>query len=404
MTTPPQYREQVAPGIERVHARGCTKAKPRGRCNCEPVYRARVRTGTRGNQRTHSGTFPTLSAAADWREMVQAGGTSARPPKVPTLGEAARSFIIRARDGMAVARTGKPYAATTLNAYEVALRVRVLPTPDPATGIRVADLPADRLLEPQALQGLVSAWHQAGESSAKVRQATAATRAVLRYLYELRALPTLPPSVLLPPPPKRRDRVYVPEEVESLILAAEVDDLAHGVSLMGPLIALMAETGLRVNEAFSLRWGPDGLMVNDTEGSARVASKTAAGERKVYIYDPATLEKLARHRLATGSPAEGELVFARADGQPFTRHGAPRYGLRRIANAAGVEDAGWHAFRHTHATELGSDPEVDANSLAARLGHADAAFTSRHYVHNTDQRARELARIAAYRRKHRKTR
>lgn len=63
----------------------------------------------------------------------------------------------------------------------------------------------------------------------------------------------------------------------------------------------------------------------------------------------------------------GALVFGpRADGKPYTRGGAPRYGLRRIASASGVEDVGWRAFRPTHATAPGTLPATDEVALASR--------------------------------------
>ena len=37
---------------------------------------------------------------------------------------------------------------------------------------------------------------------------------------------------------------------------------------------------------------------------------------------------------------------------------------------------------------------VDAVTLAARLGHADPAFTARTYIHRDDDRARALADLA----------
>lgn len=60
-----------------------------------------------------------------------------------------------------------------------------------------------------------------------------------------------------------------------------------------------------------------------------------------------------------------------------------------------MKGAGWHAFRRTHATNLGTDPEVDAATLAARLGHSDPSFTARVYVTGRDDRARALAERAA---------
>ena len=37
---------------------------------------------------------------------------------------------------------------------------------------------------------------------------------------------------------------------------------------------------------------------------------------------------------------------------------------------------------------------IDAVSLAARLGHADPAFTARTYIHGDDDRARAFADLA----------
>ena len=59
-----------------------------------------------------------------------------------------------------------------------------------------------------------------------------------------------------------------------------------------------------------------------------------------------------------------------------------------------MQDVTFHTFRHTHATLLGTRPEVDAVTLAARLGHADPAFTARTYIHRDDDRARALAELA----------
>ena len=58
------------------------------------------------------------------------------------------------------------------------------------------------------------------------------------------------------------------------------------------------------------------------------------------------------------------------------------------------DDAGSHAFRRTHATNLGTDPSVDPATLAGRLGHGDAAFTQRTYIHAQDEAAIRLGLIA----------
>ena len=388
-------REHVAPGVRRVHTRECARSQGvRRRCTCEPSYAARVKVGARGRSREVSATFLTLAEATRWREDTLAGIDGRRLGRVPTLGEAAESYVGRIRSGSILNRSGRPYSARSVEAHEGSLRVHVLPLTDRASRLPLSDLPADRLLSPRALQAVVSDLTDAGHSRAVVRNAMQALRAVLRFLYDTGYTDTPPPSgVRVPPPPPRRERVYSAPERAAVRDAAALDDLGTGRSLMYPLLALLDGTGLRIGELLALTWGPRGVMVGPEGGVVRVTeAKTSTGIREVPI-GPRLAAVLVEHRRATEG-AEGARVFADEQGQSYSRHGAPRYRLRRIARAAGVEGVTWHAFRHTHATVLGTRPEVDAVTLAARLGHADPAFTARTYIHRDDDRARALAEIA----------
>ena len=390
-----QYRERVAPGIRRVHRVECSRSASAGRrCSCDAPYEVRVTVGPRGRSREVSATCLTLADATRWREDTLAGIDGRHSGPMPTLGEAAESYVGRIRSGSILNRSGRPYSARTIEAQEGSLRVHVLPLHDRASGLPLADLPADRLTSPRALQAVASDLGDAGHSRAVVRNAMQATRAVLRYLYESGHTDTPPPAgVRVPPPPSRRERVYSADEVAALLDAAGLDDLGTGRSLMYPLLALLDGTGLRVSEALALRWGPRGVMVGPEGGVVRVTeAKTSTGIRDVPIGQHLAAVLVA-HRQATEG-AEGAPVFADPHGEPYSRHGAPRYGLRRVAKAAGVEGVAWHTFRHTHATLLGTRPEVDAVTLAARLGHADPAFTARTYIHRDDDRARALANLA----------
>ena len=62
--------------------------------------------------------------------------------------------------------------------------------------------------------------------------------------------------------------------------------------------------------------------------------------------------------------------------------------FKKILAACGIEDANFHAIRHTFATrcvELG----FDTKSLSEILGHASVAITMNRYVHPTMTLKRE---------------
>ena len=56
------------------------------------------------------------------------------------------------------------------------------------------NIPAARLLEPRALQRLITAWQESGASDESARQAMAAVRAVMGWMYEAGHLKALPPA------------------------------------------------------------------------------------------------------------------------------------------------------------------------------------------------------------------
>ena len=110
---------------------------------------------------------------------------------------------------------------------------------------------------------------------------------------------------------------------------------------------------------------------------ARETTKSDAGARVVPI-EHAYAIALRRHRDLSSSRA-GALVFAREDGSPLDRGGRTRSGLRRVVASTGLEAVSPHVLRHSQGTWLAS-AGVQGPALAARLGHADAAFTIRRYV------------------------
>jgi integrase len=183
---------------------------------------------------------------------------------------------------------------------------------------------------------------------------------------------------------------------------------------------LSLKLGVRPAEALGLTW-PDfdedagtitirhqmlratgfGLYLQD-------AAKTDAGERVIRL--PKTLTaKLVEHRREQmleiaqrpdryvfekdGQPVA--LMFTLPNGRPIdvkvdTRH------WHALLTAAGLPNVRRYQSRHTAASHLLVDSGGDVAVTAKILGHADAAFTYRTYVHPLEEREAELmARLDA---------
>ena len=159
------------------------------------------------------------------------------------------SFLHHAKRGEALTRSRKPYAGQTLDSYEVALRLRVLPHRDGRSGLTFAELPADAI-DARTMQTLVDAI-AANDSPPRARVAAAALAAVLRFGFERGYVDSLPPRVTLPPPPAGRKRRLSFEEAAKLLEAARQDDERRRRSLLEPLVALLVSSGLRLSEGSS---------------------------------------------------------------------------------------------------------------------------------------------------------
>ncbi len=179
------------------------------------------------------------------------------------------------------------------------------------------------------------------------------------------------------------------EDVERLITA-----LPMPWSL---LVELAAYSGLRAGEMAGLRvrhldLAHTAVVVEDTvvdvAGSLRTDSpKSNAGRRVVGDLDPGLVSRLAAH--VEGLRAADYLFGDRdSDGRPRPyRHGNF---LARVFNPTrqrvGLDTLRVHDLRHFYASLL-IDEGLTAPEVARRLGHAEAAFTLRTYVHLFDKKS-----------------
>ena len=149
------------------------------------------------------------------------------------------------------------------------------------------------------------------------------------------------------------------------------------------LFLLLLNSGLRINEALSLRVR-DVSISNGVAVRVRVIGK---GNKERSVPLPAKFGQVFgfwlrnRHR--------DEFVFAREPGGKPPGAQAARAYLRRLREKAGIEkNATPHKLRHTYATRL-LEKGAQLADIQALLGHADITTTAQ-YTHASDDRMRFL--------------
>lgn len=119
----------MAEGIEVRHAKDC-RSRSRGRCNCQPSYRARVWSNRDQTRITKTFTGKgAAEAAKGWRAdaLVVLSKGALRAPKPTTVREAWEAWYRGAREGTIRNRSGDAFKPSALRAYKGAMRHRVLP-------------------------------------------------------------------------------------------------------------------------------------------------------------------------------------------------------------------------------------------------------------------------------------
>jgi integrase len=382
--------------------------------------RVRYQVRVRRAGRYQTATFPKLAEAVAWRdEALAAAEGLADPPAPPartgprplparavTVADAARRLARGMVDGSIRARDGRPYKPSVVRKYEEALRCLILPR---AGAVPIATLTAGDV---QRLVDAIAAERTA-EHARKALTALRVTLRVAERYGELVANPCAGVRVPASAEGEKPPRILTPEEAARIIAAAEAEDARRARSFAAPLIALAFGSGARLGELLALPWGPDGLELD--AGILRVRrsvdrvrdpatglypfvppkSKASARDVPLAADDAA---RMRRHRLASGRPPDGALVFGNEEGEALSPLPAGR-AFRRAAIAAGLDEPlpRLHDARHafaSHALAAG----LSAHAVAALLGHTDAALVWRRYGHALpDELAGAGAALAAFR-------
>jgi integrase len=340
----------MAAGIETRSSRGRT------------VYRAVV--FDKATDRKRSKTFPSVTAARQWRNDAMAAlrAGTLTTSRGPTLNDAVDKWLDALREGHVRNRSGDPYKPSAVRGYEHCLRHRVLP--------RLGHMRLEEI-RPQDVQALVDKLVEDKCAPATIDSALTPLRALYRRAVA-RGEVTHNPTLRIEKPAVRCKVRVVASPVEA---ATRLDALDREDR---PLWATAFYAGLRRGELIGLRWEDVDLatgVLHVRRGwdavQGEIAPKSRQGRRDVPI--PAVLrDYLLEHRMATLGDGR---VFV-ADRQVRTQ--AERAGKRWTEQ--GHERLTLHDARHTYAS-LMIAAGVNAKALSTFMGHGNIGITLDLYGH-----------------------
>jgi len=229
-------------------------------------------------------------------------------------------------------------------------------------------------------------------SPTTVRQHVAVLHKALQDAVKRHLLADNPADAIDMPRARRfRPQTVAPERVGELL------DAVRGTRLFIPTL-LAVGSGMRLGEIVDLTWGDVDLK----GGTLRVVDpKTPSGRRQLPLPELVRVALKAEHKrqsaakLALGDRWQSSgRVCVRRDGGPATVDSlSPAWA--RFREAHGFAGVRFHDLRHSYGTiqmAAGASPKA----VAEALGHSDAGFTLRTYVHSgMDEKQRMAERMNA---------
>jgi site-specific recombinase XerD len=154
------------------------------------------------------------------------------------------------------------------------------------------------------------------------------------------------------------------------------------------LLEFLAATGLRASEVANLTVGD--VELNERSGWAIVRGK-GRKQRRVPVHARAR-RALNEYLEERDDPAGDEPLFLSQKGGAISSY-AVWYTVKKYAALAEVEDVTPHTFRHTVATQLVRDPEVDLVTAATFLGHSRLDTTAQYSQPNKEDLAKAAKKL-----------
>jgi integrase len=176
-----------------------------------------------------------------------------------------------------------------------------------------------------------------------------------------------------------------------------------------PLWVLLLSTGLRPGEALALRWAD---FEEDTVHVRRVLTRTLKGayhivenraktpqSLRAVTLPPSTVEALKVHRqrqveemLASGEHYQRkDFMFATALGAHYDLNNVRTHWKSALKRAGLPKNIRLYDTRHSHATMLLNEGNVNLAWVAARLGHTSVTTTERVYTRVLPEAHKQMA-------------
>jgi integrase len=168
------------------------------------------------------------------------------------------------------------------------------------------------------------------------------------------------------------------------------------------LYRFLLATGLRIGEALALNWSDINFLeqtitINKTvvrtanfSDRVQVGAKTKESNRTISFDNntAALLNSWRKNQNKDIISISDQFVFS-VDNHCYTYANELRILTKHFKNA-GVNNIGFHGFRHTHASLLMNN-DVNPKEIQYRLGHADYGITMNTYAHLNDEKAKDTA-------------
>lgn len=267
----------------------------------------------------------------------------------------------------------------TIAGYESLLKTKIMP--------RFGAVPLSGMKQIMVNEWVTDLGAQ-GLSPSRVRQSYRLLSQIMGSAADNNLIAATPcRGIRLPRMPQTEPHIVTPKQAD---LIAGATPAPHDA-----LIMLLAYAGLRIGEAFAVRSSIDleARTIAVTEEVVEIGGQLSFDTPKSHQKRAVTLPEFVVARLcvvlAGIDDAPETLLFANSRGGPQHYTGWRRSYFDPAVRAVGLTDFTPHDLRASHATWIAERHGVMA--AAARLGHAHASVTTRHYARTTEGQARAVA-------------